>query len=77
MRLARLARLAELVQLKTGLDGLLVFCRVVVEFFTLCALELDEVILRHTEKSGRAELDGAGNRICTCDLLFTKQLLYR
>ncbi len=71
MRRVFFARLAKLFQLKTGFDRLLVFRRVVIEFFTLRALELDECLLGHRF------FGGAASRVRTADLLFTKQLLYR
>lgn len=50
VRCVLLTPLAELAELKTILEFLLILMPVVIKAFALCALEFDEIILRHSFK---------------------------
>jgi hypothetical protein len=55
MRRPFLTGFAKLLQLQTRLDGLLIFGGVVVEFTALRTLELNEVVLGHTDRKYGAD----------------------
>ncbi len=86
VRRVLLTMIAELAELKTFLKLLLVLAGMVVHPLAHCALQIDEIVLRHRdfirgEPTINAQMGqdwpGAACRTRTGDLHFTKVLLYQ